>query len=142
MQLPIANLNLLKEFYCAVEEMQKEFAFNCCPSCRKIDDHEHFIELTASSSCRPEGPDKISVQECLDRVHGTANRMYDLIAFAPKVEVQFLLRNIVKELACQAADCCMAGGLWKACLGPLLNKWCKWNEKYRVFGIPPDPAWD
>ena len=31
---------------------------------------------------------------------------------------------------------------WKACLGPIVDKWQLWNSKWINFGIPPDPAWD
>lgn len=82
------------------------------------------------------------MKECLERVGNTVSMSKKLIAFVKRKEVVFLLTTLIDGLEERASRCCRAGGLWKACLQPLVNKWHLWNQKWKVFGIPPDPAWD
>ena len=116
-----------------------------CTGC--LEKH-HSIELCSYASEKASasdqtilGPERISIEECIERAQGTANYAKIIIGFS-KSRAQFILNTLIDDLKDRAIRCCMAGGLWKACLQPLVNKWHQWNEKWEVFGIPPDPAWD
>ncbi|HAZ15688.1 MAG: hypothetical protein A2Y28_00185 [Chlamydiae bacterium GWC2_50_10] len=87
------------------------------------------------------GRDHISVKECIERIKGTVNLARILISKAPPIS-QAALNIIIDELADMAKNCCRKGGLWKGCLGPLVNKWYQWNKRWELFGIAPNPAWD
>lgn len=88
------------------------------------------------------GPDQIPIQDCIDFAESTAEKCRYLIALVPKAQVQVTLQILVDDLAKRARSCCRAGGIWKACLQPIVDKWQLWNEKWNLFKIPPDPAWD
>ncbi len=88
-----------------------------------------------------EGPDIATITQSINRVDATQKAAGILIATA-KTEVRHILNCIIEDLANRARNCCRAGGLWKICLQPLVDKWYQWNEKWQIFGIPPDPAWD
>lgn len=120
---------------------QKRVFLELCLECQEIEEKEYYLEL-ASLTPPILGPDKIAVEECLNRVYGTAKRANDLILFVKRPEVRFMLRSIIEGLEGSAALCCRDGGLWKTCVGPLMDKWYLWNEKWKLFGIPPDPSWD
>ncbi len=87
------------------------------------------------------GPDRVSIDDCIDRVNNTEAFCYILICKAPG-RVQSLLTFIVNQLSREARNCCSAGGIWKGCLQKLANKYHQWNQKWLKLGIPPDPAWD
>lgn len=84
------------------------------------------------------GPTEVPIYECLDRVKITADLAYALIEAVDKVAIRLAAKPIIDYLIDSCNRCCRAGGLWKACLQPLVNKWHAW----KVFGIPNDPAWD
>lgn len=65
-----------------------------------------------------------------------------LINALPKNAAKIALGSIIAILEQKALDCCVAGGLWKACVGPLAEKFNNWNQKWKVLRIPPDPAFD
>lgn len=88
------------------------------------------------------GPDRISVQECIEFAEGTVEKCRYLIQCVPKRETRVILNILIDGLNKQAIACCKAGGIWKACLQPLVNKWYLWNQKWKLFSIPPDPTWD
>jgi hypothetical protein len=88
------------------------------------------------------GPDHISIRECIEFAQGTTQKCRYLISLVPKPDIRVLLNIIVDDLENRAMNCCRAGGLWKACIQPLVNKWYSWNQKWQAFAIPPDPAWD
>lgn len=88
-----------------------------------------------------EGPEHVSIRECIQRATNTAFLAKGL-AIKAKVEAQFLLGQIIDELEDLAIYCCKTGGLWKGCLQPLANKWYVWNKKWKLLGEPPDPSWD
>lgn len=88
------------------------------------------------------GPDKVSKAQCEQNVRGTTNACRYLITLVKKASAQVILNILVDDLERQALNCCWAGGIWKACLGPIVDKWQLWNSKWIDFGIPPDPAWD
>ncbi len=129
-----ANLNQMEESYFMLESIQTELQkYNC---------KENHAFLTQVNNTPILGPDKISTRECVTRAANTADSARGLISLVPRKEVRFLLQTLIKGLENSAIDCCYAGGVWKACLQPIVNKWHLWNEKWKVFKIPPDPAWD
>ena len=79
---------------------------------------------------------------CKQTVQTTASALSDLITFVLRVEVQLILRKLIDGLAVEGLKCCAKGGVWKSCVGPLAKKLHIWNQKWKCFGIPPDPAWD
>lgn len=83
------------------------------------------------------GPDTVSIYDCLSMVDGTEDKAKLLASFL-KADKLIIAQIAINGLADQARKCCRAGGLWKACLRPLVNKWCELN----VVGIPADPSWD
>lgn len=87
------------------------------------------------------GPDQIPIQDCRDFIDNTTKFTGILISKA-KPSVRALLTFTIDQLASQAKRCCNAGGFWKGCVQPLMNKYHQWNQKWKTFGIPPDPAWD
>jgi len=83
------------------------------------------------------GPDAVPIYECLDMVDGTEDKAKLLATFF-KADKLIITQIAIAGLAEQARKCCRAGGLWKACLRPLIKKWSELN----VVGIPDDPSWD
>ena len=150
-----ANIDNLDEFYAVYKSMQELLHAHKCAGCSEkhsscymmkseefpnlISSHESEKFLTSDQPIL--GPDRISIEDCIERAQGTANCAKVIIGFS-KTRAQFILNTLVDNLTDQAIQCCIAGGLWKACLQPLVNKWYQWNEKWKVLGIPPDPAWD
>jgi len=88
------------------------------------------------------GPDRVSVRDCIDFAQSTARQCRYLIDLVPKNSLRMTLHILIDGLEKSSIDCCKEGGIWKACLQPLTNKWYQWNQKWTIFGIPPDPAWD
>ena len=80
--------------------------------------------------------------ECVQTVKNTAWAMMVLADKIPQYSVRVLVMKIVDDLKDSAMDCCYRGGLWSACIKPLADKLHMWNQKWKMFGIPPDPAWD
>jgi len=87
------------------------------------------------------GPDQISIRDCLARVETIEKLAKELVSFA-KQPFQSTLNILIDDLARRATRCCWAGGLWKGCLQPLADKWYKWDQKWKLFHIPPDPVND
>ena len=87
------------------------------------------------------GPDKISVRDCIDFVNNTVALAQVLIDIVPSAPVRGSLTLMIRSLSNQAISCCRKGGIWKSCVQPLMNKYHLWNQKWKVFGIPPDPSW-
>lgn len=112
------------------------------------DDNAVFLQCNTQRSIKSSveppiyGPDRISISECIEFARGMAKKCRYLISLVPKSEVKVLLSIAIDGLENKAIDCCRAGGIWKSCLQPLANKWYLWNQKYQMFGIPPDPTWD
>lgn len=65
-----------------------------------------------------------------------------ILAQVKSPATQLVLRRVIDDLANQARQCCWRGGVWKGCIQKLANKFHIWNQKWKAFGIPPDPAWD
>lgn len=72
------------------------------------------------------------------RALATADNIKLLIYAIKRAEVQFLAEKTINALTLAAINCCEAGGMWKGCLQPLVNKLHYW----KVLGIPADPMWD
>jgi hypothetical protein len=79
---------------------------------------------------------------CREVVLSTGVALAQLISTLPKNAAKIALGSVIAVLEQKALDCCLAGGLWKACVGPLAEKFNNWNQKWKVLRIPPDPAWD
>lgn len=88
------------------------------------------------------GPDTMSSQECITAVNNTVIALNSLIELCPRVDIRFFFQRIVDGLASEARNCCLRGGIWKACLSPLCEKMNRWNQKWKILGVPPDPAND
>ena len=84
------------------------------------------------------GEDRISIENCIKRTENTVNYIKDILALAPissKWKVTFITTLYVLED--RAIQCCRAGGIWKACLQPLLDKWLElkdWERECRHSG--------
>lgn len=84
--------------------------------------------------------DTISIRECIDWVDNTWDVCLLLISFAsPRVESR--LTHMINHLASDARQCCFNGGHLKGCFKKLGEKFHEWNQKWQLFGIPPDPNW-
>jgi tetratricopeptide (TPR) repeat protein len=142
-----ALLDKLDEFHRIESELKELFdAFECSRvEKRQASNRSKFHSGHAARSTNSEkpilGPDRISIDDCVDRAEKIAGAARILILKA-RVDVQAFLNILIQDLETRAIRCCLGGGIWKACLQPIANKWQQWNEKWRVFGIPPDPAWD
>jgi len=97
--------------------------------------------LKCSNNVPIYGPDQISTRDCIDFVNNTVKFSKLLIANASP-SVQAVLILTIEELGDQASRCCRSGKGWKGCVQNLANKYHQWNQKWQVFGIPPDPSWD
>jgi hypothetical protein len=154
--LVYGHLNLEEQFTAAISEMRAILeTCSCCDreqntehlfskNHSELNFHERFNYISNSTKIPDQpilGPDHISIRDCIDRVDATQNAAKLLIVKA-KAEFQYILNNIIDDLAVRARNCCRAGGIWKTCLQPIVNRWHQWNEKWKIFGIPPDPAWD
>ncbi len=80
----------------------------------------------------------VSVQDCIDRVNGTAKAIKYGICHIKNRQAIFILNEFIDNIARSCINCCVRGGIWTACVGPIVAKLQKW----RIFGIPDDPAWD
>jgi tetratricopeptide (TPR) repeat protein len=79
---------------------------------------------------------------CEKTVKNTTAVLRGLAANIPSSVTRFSALELIKTMEEKAIKCCYAGGLWSACLKPLADKFEQWNRKWKVLGIPPDPAWD
>lgn len=88
------------------------------------------------------GPEQISIQECLDRVSGTESAALAIVAILPiNLKLKSAIIASITTIAYKSKSCCRQGGVWKACLKPLLEKWKK-LKIWENFGVPADPMWD
>lgn len=137
-----AYLDRLDEVVLDIESitslMQIDTPCDCNPNC---DTNLHYSDYILRTEVWPENR-PMSRWDCEKTVENTAQAMRCLATLAPKSEVRFLLMELIDKLAKKAKECCAAGGLWSACLKPMAEKLHLWNQKYRFFGIPPNPAWD
>lgn len=82
--------------------------------------------------------EKISQHECIARVVGTANSLKAMCAAITRSDIQYLLIKVIEAMEELGIRCCENGTFWTTCVTPLIEKLQKW----KVFGIPADPAWD
>jgi len=82
--------------------------------------------------------EKITIGECIDRVKGVAMALKFGIAFVKKGHYAFVLNAFVDTLQEKCTNCCRSGAFWTACVSPILLTLNKW----KILGIPDDPAWD
>ena len=88
---------------------------------------------STSNECRQlNGPVSIPIRDCVDRVVGTKRAAMVFAVAIPRKEVRALTVLAIEDLADRAERCCYAGGLWKGCLIPLLNKW---------YAVQSSPIW-
>jgi len=83
-----------------------------------------------------------SAEWCEQTVKNTGGALRGIAINIRISSIKAAALELIKALEKQAIKCCYAGGLWSACVKPLANKFEQWNRKWKVFGIPPDPAWD
>ncbi|MEN9344254.1 MAG: hypothetical protein RLZZ453_1041 [Chlamydiota bacterium] len=130
-------------FHKTTEELAKLLkSAKCCAQSDCVREPTLYLASDSNKNVPIHGPDRISISDCLEFVDGTVNKCRYLIECVPKAEAQVILNIMIDGLAQEAKTCCRKGGIWKACLQPLVNKWYLWNQKWKLFSIPPDPAWD
>ena len=136
--------DMIEEFYLAAESLKSILSSYTCPCIQEHPPHSALKAIPSHIYANKPilGPDHVSIGDCIKFATSTADKCYELISFIPKPAVQVTLRILIKDLEQRAIHCCRAGGIWKACLQPIVNKWQLWNEKWKLFKIPPDPAWD
>ena len=84
------------------------------------------------------GENEISIEDCIKRTENTVNAIKDILALtsvSPKWKAAFIASLYLLED--KAISCCRAGGVWKACLQPLLEKWInlkEWERECRRSG--------
>jgi hypothetical protein len=135
---------MIDEFNCTSESLKSILSSYTCPC------NQGHQPLSIGKGISPHiyakkpilGPDQISIDDCIDFSKSTAERCGYLISLVPKAAVKVTLQILINDLEKRAISCCKAGGIWKACLQPLVDKWQLWNEKWNLFKIPPDPTWD
>lgn len=79
---------------------------------------------------------------CEEIVRGTADTMRFLASLAKSNQAKLTLFGSISALETKCLKCCATGEFWKVCVAPIVEKWKKWNDKYQLFQIPPDPMWD
>jgi len=84
------------------------------------------------------GDDLISIEDCVKRTENTVSYIKDILALAPvKAKWKAAFISTLYLMEDQAIQCCRAGGVWKACLQPLLEKWLElkdWERECRRSG--------
>ncbi len=136
-----ANLNRVEESYFAIQTMGAQLRSYHCSDCYNQED-QNDVFLIGSEDFSIFGPDKLPIRDCIERAQGVAKAANELISLVTRVDSQFFLRRGIDALENGAIECCLKGGIWKACLRPIAIKYHNWNQKWKVFNIPPDPAWD
>ncbi len=85
------------------------------------------------------GEDKISIEECLERVE-RVERTLEIACAGLNVSPcsRVLIEAAIFAIADRAKLCCTTRGFWKTCIQPVVDSW----KRTELFGIPPDPYWD
>jgi tetratricopeptide (TPR) repeat protein len=129
----------------AQEYLLELFNEICSPATRKTVKSQNFAPPSFILCATPKihGPEQEPRPGwCKEVVLGTGVLMANIANKAPNSGARNALLTTVAILEHRALECCEAGGLWKACVGPIVEKWQVWNHKWKILGIPPDPAWD
>lgn len=133
---------MMEDLYSTIDSLLSTFSFCDCNSNRSFTRNNDMAFSKVHGTKPIYGPNTVSVQDCLQFAEGTARNCRYLISLVPKAHVQVTLNILVDDLLERARRCCKAGGIWKTCLQPIVDKWQLWNEKWNLLRIPPDPAWD
>ncbi len=114
-----------------------------CHSCRMTSHlSSHGSALLPTKCVDIQGPNYNEPGWCDDVVMGTAEAMRYLASLAKTHKARIALLATISALESRCLNCCATGEFWKICVAPIAEKWKLWNDKNRLFGIPPDPAWD
>ncbi len=123
-----AYANQEKEAFDNLELIRSYFVDGFCYSCNEQVDIVSFSSVH-SSQCiilkiaSFENPgEKISVNECKERVRGTANIMRLLVMKIPNRMIADAINLTITELEHVAAGCCERSH-WTECLDPIVNCW-------------------
>jgi hypothetical protein len=83
--------------------------------------------------------EKLSIAECRERVTGTANALRLFIGPLIKdASKRGLFLSFIQGLEDKGLYCCREGSIWTTCINPLIEKLQRW----KMVGIPANPAWD
>ena len=134
-----ANIDKLKEFYVVVSSIEALLNTHKCIECSEKYSVEELCSYTLvkSSNSDAPGPDRISVEACIERANNTAKHARILIDKSHPA-ARFILNALVNKLTNKAIKCCVAGGMWRGCIQPLATKWQEWNEKWKIFDRLPN----
>lgn len=136
----LENLESTRDLYVHLDSMLKNDCSESIGTSFNFNNrNSHAISFQLCHADHPIlGPDRIAIKDCIERVGTTFNALCILISPIKKSEISALAMMLINQLADTAYTCCKEGGLWKACLQPLVNKLHYW----KVLGIPADPMWD
>jgi len=96
-------------------------------------------QIAADVGVQLADPDeKITIQDCVERVKGTATVLKAAVACLKRGEVAWILNTMISKIENACINCCNNGNFWTACVSPMLARLNKWVK----FGVPDDPAWD
>lgn len=100
----------------------------------------HLEALAIKTELKFAYPDEqVSVYECRDRVARCAQKVKLFVGPLIKdIARRAIFFTFIDALEDQGLYCCRDGSIWTSCVTPLLEKLQKW----RMVGIPDDPAWD
>jgi hypothetical protein len=127
-----ANIDKLQEFYVVVNSIEQLLDAHKCVECATLDSKELCFYILEKSLLSKNKPDRISIEECIEKANNTANYARILINKSHPA-AKLVLNALVNRLTNKAIKCCAAGGLWRDCIHPLATKWLEWSEKWKVF---------
>ena len=81
-------------------------------------------------------------EDCESKVRKVANLMKVLAAINTNRAIVASLEISICLLEEECLKCCKTAGFWQSRIDPIWQKWKRWNDKYEMFRIPPDPCWD
>ena len=132
------DLQMLEVYFYRVFQRDQQ-----CQSCRSefnISKVAHYSDFITQTKIEFANPDEyISAAECRDRVTGSANQLRLFISpLIKSTAKRAIFLKFIDALEDQGYYCCRDGTFWTTCVTPIFEKLNKW----RVIGIPSDPAWD
>jgi hypothetical protein len=130
------DIELIRSFMCVDIPCNNYFSFNLSSP------HAFFAAREGFSKGFMDPKEPMSRSECAQTVRNTVAVIKGVAACIPKQIIRFAALELIHSLEKKALRCCETGGLWSACIKPLADKLHAWNQKWKVFGIPPDPSWD
>lgn len=75
---------------------------------------------------------------CENTVRNTAIFLKGMCNAVTDIGIKTVLYFFIDGLGDKAMRCCKTGGFWRECVEPMRAT----AEKWKLFGIPSDPAWD